>query len=74
MSKVKHSLHLPVAIHFPTVGDKGSHSLLETVSNQISGGDEILYKKVCLVPCFLFFSVLTARKLKNQKREIWERG
>ena len=78
MSQVKHSLHLPVAIHFPTVGkchsrgandlgeseflgvsdlgvtDKGSHSLLETVSNQISGGNEILYQKVCLIPCFFF--------------------
>ena len=37
------------------VTDKGSHSLLETVSNQISGGNKILYKKVCLVSCFFFF-------------------
>ena len=62
-------MHLPVSIHFPTVGkchshgatdlgelefpgvsdwgvtDKGTHSLLETVSNQISGGNDIFCKK-----------------------------
>ena len=37
---------------------------------KFSGGDEILYKKFASfpgLPCFLFFSVLTERKLKNQK-------
>ena len=109
MSKVKRSyqfsLHLPVAIHFPTVGkchshgatdlgeseflgvsdwgvtDKWSHSLLETVSNQISGGDEIFYKNVCLVPrpslfFFFLFCVLTElMQIEEPKTgETWERG
>ena len=49
------------------VTDKGTHSLLETVSNQISGGDDIFYTK-SLPRSQLFFGVLTERKLRNQKQ------
>ena len=49
------------------VTDKGSHSLLETVLVAM----RFSTKKFALfpgLPCFLFFGVVTERKLKNRKQ------